>query len=175
MHAMSGSGETVEPKRSRRGLLIALAVLALIAGVAGSWAYNRGVTSRQNNDTVLLHAAADPSTYVSPGDYYRVTVPVRNDSPFAVTIVGLYLPSAPKILWDGAWTQIPSGGTALLKVDAPSGCPAIPHTLKHTGFVPVLMRVVTVNGNSHPSLRTFVGGMLQYSADYCATPTKKKV
>ncbi len=166
--------EESAPKRRRRGALILLTVLALFAGVASSWVYNSGLPSRQRNDAAIVRAAVDPSTYAVPGDYYRVTVPIRNDSPFAVTVVGLYLPSAPRILWDGAWTVIRSGGTAALHVSAPFNCPAVQHKLKHTSAVPVLLRVRTVNGRSHPSLRTTVSGVLQYAADYCAAAPKKK-
>jgi len=168
---------TAQPaKRRRRRGLIALSVVALVAGAAGSWAFNRGAPTRQDRGTAVIRAAIDPSTYVTPGDYGNMTVPIRNDSPYAVTVIGLYLPSAPKILWDGAWTVIQPGQSANLKVNAPFACPAIPHTLKHTGTVPVLLRVVTANGESHASLRMSISGVIQYAADYCPapTPTKKK-
>lgn len=161
-------------KRRRRASLIALAVLALVGGAAGSWAYNRGVQARQDDDTAIIRAAMDPSTYVAPGDYNSMTVPIRNDGPYAVTIVGVYLPSAPRIQWNSAWTVIQPGATVMLHVKAPSACAAIPHTLKHPGAVPVLLRVLTKNGDSHASLRTSVSGVLQYAADYCATPTPTK-
>lgn len=163
-----------QAKRRRRGGLIVLAVLALIAGVAGSWEYNRGAPTRQDRDAAIIRAAIDPSTYVTPGDYNNVTVPIRNDSPYAVTVVGLYLPTAPKILWDGAWKVVQPGETVNLRVEAPYGCPAIPHTLKHTAAVPVLLRVQTIDGGTHASLRTTISGMIQYAADYCATPTPTK-
>lgn len=163
-------------KRRRRTGLILLSVIAVIAGVAGSWAFNRGAPTREDRGTAIIRAAVDPSTYVTPGDYSNVTVPIRNDSPYAVTVIGLYLPTAPKLLWDGAWTVIQPGSTANLRVQAPFACSAIPHTLKHTSAVPVLLRVTTVNGASHASLRTSVSGVIQYAADYCPapTPTKKK-
>lgn len=162
-------------QRRRRGL-IALSVVALVAGAAGSWAFNRGAPTRQDRDTAIIRAAIDPSTYVTPGDYSNMTVPIRNDSPYAVTVIGLYLPSAPKILWNGAWTVIQPGQSTDLVVNAPFACPAIPHTLKRSGTVPVLLRVVTANGDSHTSLRTSISGVIQYAADYCPapTPTKKK-
>lgn len=178
----SGSNEMTDDaaaqpaKRRRRLGLIALSVVALIAGAAGAWAFNRGAPTRQDRGTAIIRAAIDPSTYVTPGDYSNVTVPIRNDSPYPVTVIGLYLPSAPKILWDGAWTVIQPGESADLKVNAPFACPAIPHTLKHPGTVPVLLRVLTANGDSHASLRTSISGVIQYAADYCPapTPTKKK-
>ena len=161
--------------RRRRGLIV-LSVLGIIAGVAGSWTYNRGAPTRQDRSAAIIRAAIDPSVYVAPGNYNDVTVPIRNDSPYAVTVTGLYLPTAPKILWDGTWTVIQPGQTANLRVDAPFGCPAIPHTLKHAAAVPVLLRVQTIDGGSHPSLRTSISGMIQYAADYCAAPepVKKK-
>lgn len=167
-------------KRRRRAGLIALSVIAIIAGVLGSWAYNRGVQTRQDRDTAIIRAGMNPSTYVTPGDYDNMTVPIRNDSPYAVTVIGLYVVSAPKLSWNSAWTVIQPGATANLHVMAPYGCSAIPHTLKHIGAVPVLLRVLTANGNSHASLRTSISGVIQYAADYCAkatptpTPTKQK-
>ncbi len=158
-------------KRRRRAGLIALSVVAIVAGVLGSWAYNRGVQTRQDKDTAIIRAAMDPSTYVSPGDYDNMTVPIRNDGPYAITVIGLYVVSAPKLSWDSAWTVIQPGATANLRVMAPYGCSAIPHTLKHIGAVPVLLRVVTANGNTHASLRTSISGVIQYAADYCAKPT----
>jgi hypothetical protein len=160
-------------QRRRRGLIV-LAVLAIIAGVAGSWTYNRGAPTRQDRSAAIIRAAIDPSTYVTPGNYNDVTVPIRNDGPYAVTVTGLYLPTAPKIFWDGTWTVIQPGQTANLRVDAPFACPAIPHTLKHTAAVPVLLRVQTIDGGSHASLRTSISGMIQYAADYCITPTPTK-
>jgi hypothetical protein len=168
------AGTAPSVKRRRRGGLIVLAVLALVAGVVGSWAYNRDLSARQTNDTAAVRAATDPSTYVTPGDYSEVTVPIRNDGPLAITVIGLYLPTAPRLLWDGAWTVIQPGATAELRVQAPFGCSAIPHTLKHAAAVPVLLRVQTANGNSHASLRTTVNGMIQYAADYCPAPTLTK-
>lgn len=161
-------------KRRRRVGLIVLSVVAVIAGALGSWAFNRGAPTRQDRDAAIIRAAIDPSTYVTPGDYNDVTVPIRNDSPYAVTVIGLYLPTAPKLLWDGAWTVIQPGDTANLRVQAPFACSAIPHTLTHKSAVPVLLRVLTVNGDSHASLRTLVSGVIQYAADYCPAPEKKK-
>jgi hypothetical protein len=174
------NGEQAEqptrPRMSRRRRLglIALSTLALIGGVAGSWAYNDGLPTRQNQDTATIRAAMDPSAYVTSGDYNDMTVPIRNDSPYAVIVVGLDLPTAPRILWNSAWAIIQPGTTAYLEVTAPYGCPALPHTLKHAGAVPVLLRVLTTNGDSHASLRTSVSGVLQYAADYCAVPTPPK-
>jgi hypothetical protein len=158
-------------KRRRRAGLIALSVVAILAGVLGSWAYNHGAPTRQDRDTAIIRAGMDPSTYVSPGDYDNMTVPIRNDSPYAVTVIGLYVVSAPKLSWNSAWTVIQPGATANLHLMAPYGCSAIPHTLKHIGAVPVLLRVLTANGNSHASLRTSISGVIQYAADYCAKPT----
>lgn len=168
------TGAPGAPRRSRRGLIV-LGVLALIAGAASSWAYNAGLPMRQDRDNAVIRASTNPSTYVTPGDYNNVTVPIRNDSPYAVTIVGLSLPSAPRILWNGAWTVVQPGETVSLEVNAPFGCAAIPHTIKHPADVLVLLRVQTVDGATHYSVRTFIGGALQYAADYCGIslpPTK---
>lgn len=163
-----------QAKGRRRRNLIVLCVLAVIAAAVGSWVFNRGAPTRQDRGTAIIRAAVDPSTYVTPGDYSNVTVPIRNDSPYAVTVIGLYLPTAPKLLWDGAWTVIQPGQTADLRVNAPFACPALPHTLTHKGAVPVLLHVLTVDGGSHASLRTSISGVIQYAADYCPAPTPTK-
>jgi hypothetical protein len=175
---MSDEMTTTQPTQPRprahrrRAVLIAVALLTALGAAAASWAYNSGLPKRHEQDTAILRAAPDPSTYITAGDYSRMTVPIRNDGPDPVTVVGLYLPTAPQILWDGSWTVIQPGATANLRVEAPYSCPATPHALTHTGSVPVLLRVFTVNGNSHASLRTSVSGVLQYAADYCASQKK---
>ncbi|HEV2344104.1 MAG TPA: hypothetical protein VGS97_08430 [Actinocrinis sp.] len=161
------AGATESTHRGRRGLIV-LGVLALIVGAASSWAYNAGLPTRQDRDDAVIRASTNPSTYVTPGDYNNLTVPIRNDSPYAVTIVGLSLPTAPRIEWNGAWTVVQPGETVSLEVNAPFGCAAIPHTIMHPAAVLVLLRVQTVDGATHYSMRTFIGGALQYAADYCA-------
>jgi hypothetical protein len=162
---------TTDRSRWRRYVVIALAVLAAAGGVAGSWAYNSGYRTRAANDSAVIRSAADPSTYVTPGDRTRMTVPIRNDSPYAITVVSLLLPEAPRIVWNYAPTVIQPGTTAYLQVIAPGKCAAVPHPLKHTGPVDVTLRVVTVDGRPHGSLRMAVSGVIEYAADYCAVPT----
>jgi hypothetical protein len=155
--------------RRRRYGLIGLAVLAAVAGVVGSWVYNSGYKSREANNSAVIRSAADPSTYVAPGDFTELTVPIRNDSPDAITVVGLTVPNAPRILWDGKSTVIQPGSTAYLQVKAPSACAATPHPLPpRSSAVSVTLRVVTANGKPHGGLRTSVYGVIQYAADYCA-------
>lgn len=162
------SGQTVGLTRGRRYGLIGLAVLGVAAGVAGSWVYNSGYKTRAANNSAVIRSAADPSTYVTGGDYTELTVPIRNDSPDAVTVVGLTLPDAPRILWDGKQTVIAAGSTAYLHVKTPSNCAAVPHPVAKPSSVNVTLRVVTENGKPHGGLRAAVSGVIQYAADYCA-------
>ncbi len=164
----AGTGQAVRLTRGRRYGLIGLAVLGVAVGVAGSWVYNSGYKTRAANSSAVIRSAADPSTYVTAGDYTELTVPIRNDSPDAITVVGLTLPDAPRILWDGKQTVIAAGSTAYLRVKAPSNCAAVPHPLAKTTAVNVTLRVVTENGKPHGGLRAAVSGVIQYAADYCA-------
>jgi len=151
--------------------MLALAVLAAIGGVAASWSYNSGYKTRAANDSAVIRSGADLSTYVTPGQYTEVTVPIRNDSPEAITITGLRLPTAPSITWSGEPVVVQPGTTVYLHAATPSNCPAIPHALKHAGPVSVIVRAVTSNGRTHGTLRAAVSGVIQYAADTCAVPT----
>jgi len=166
----AGAGQAVSLARGRRYGLFGLAVLGLAVGVAGSWIYNSGYKTRAANSSAVIRSAADPSTYVTAGDYTELTVPIRNDSPDAITVVGLTLPDAPRILWDGKQTVIAAGSTAYLRVKTPSNCAAVPHPLESASSVNVTLRVLTENGKPHGSLRAAVSGVIQYAADYCALP-----
>jgi hypothetical protein len=168
----SATGQAVNlTTRGRRYGLIGLAVLGLVVGVAGSWIYNSGYKTRAANNSAVIRSAADPSTYVTPGNFTELTVPIRNDSPDAVTVVGLTLPDASRILWDGKQTVIPAGSTAYLHVKTPSSCAAIPHPLTSASSVSVTLRVTTANGKPHGGLRAAVSGVIEYAADYCASPS----
>jgi hypothetical protein len=156
----------------RRYVLIGLALIGVIAGAAGSWIYNDGYKTRAANNSAVIRSAADPSTYVKPGDYTQLTVPIRNDSPYAITVVNLVVPSAPRIRWSGKATVVQPGATENFTVTAPSDCAAMPHTLKSSTPVTVILSAVTANGKLHNSLRAGVSGVLQYAADYCYVAPK---
>jgi hypothetical protein len=170
------AGETPEQatgasaKRRRTGL-IALTAAALLAGAAGSWVYNHGYKTRSADNSAVVRAAADSSTYVTAGDYTKLNVPIRNDSPYPFTVVGLTLPTAPRIVWDGARTVVQPGATAHLRVTTPSDCAATPHPLKQRISVRLVLRVVTASGKSHGGLKVSTVGVIQYAADYCAVAT----
>jgi hypothetical protein len=158
-------------KLLRHKVMLALAVPAAAVGVAGSWHYNAGYQGRASNNSAVIRSGADLSTYVTPGSYDEVRVPIRNDSPEAVTITGLRFPDAPRIAWNGTPVLVQPGATVYLNVTTPSNCPASPHALKDKDPVDVAVRAVTMNGKTHGSLRTAVSGVIQYAADYCASPT----
>jgi hypothetical protein len=169
----AATDETVAPAavgRRRRNGLIGLAVLGVVAGVAGSWVYNSGYKTRAANNSAVIRSAADPSTYVNAGDFTMLTVPIRNDSPDAITVIGLSLPDVPRIRWDGRQTVIQPGMTAYLRVKTPNDCWATPHPIADAKPVNVWLRVLTVNGKVHAPLKAAVSGVIQYAADHC-TPT----
>ena len=173
--AGAGAGEAAARaavgKRRRNGL-IGLAVLGVVAGVVGSWEYNSGYKTRAANDSAVIRSGADPSTYVNAGDFTVLTVPIRNDSPDALKVIGLSVPNAPQIVWDGRQTVMQVGSTVYLRVKVPRSCAAIPHPIADASPVIVSLRVLTVNGKMHGSLKAGVSGVIQYAADYCpATPS----
>jgi hypothetical protein len=170
-------GETavVEPPERLRRIfrgprtLIALAAAAALAGSVGAWKYDAGLRNEpKDNNVAMIGSGADLSSYVSQGVYTEMTVPIRNDSPDAITIVGLKVLAAPRLAWEGPAVRVQPGSTVFLRVKAPDDCPAVPHRLKSRGAVTVLVRVETVNGRVHDSLRAGDYGVIQYAYDYCA-------
>lgn len=157
--------------RRRRIAVGVLMGLAAIAGAVGSWVYNHGYKVRAANNSAVIRSGADLSTLVSPGDYTAVTVPIRNDSPYQVTVIGLTVPNAPKLQWDDLQTVIPPNSTANLRLYTRGECQAVPHALKQSGPVTVVVRVLTINGNMHGSLQELINGAIQYADDRCAIPS----
>ena len=157
--------------RRRRVGVAVLVAIAAISGAVGSWVYNHGYKVRAANNSAVIRSGADLSTYVSPGDYTAVTVPIRNDSPFDVTVIGLTVPNAPKLQWDNLRTVIPPNSTANLRLFTRGECEAAPHALKQRGPVTVVVRVLTINGKMHGSLQELINGAIQYADDRCAIPS----
>lgn len=168
----SGAAATASPvdRRRRTGVVVLLA-LAAIGGAVGSWVYNHGYKVRAANNSAVIRSGANLSTYVSPGDYTAVTVPIRNDSPYQVTVIGLTVPNAPKLQWDDLQTVIPPNSTANLRLFTRGECEASPHPLKVGGPVTVVVRVLTINGKMHGSLQELISGAIQYADDRCAIPS----
>jgi hypothetical protein len=155
----------------RHKVLVALAVLAAIIGAASSWKNNGGFRTRAANDSAVIRSGADLSSYVAPGIYTELTVPIRNDSPYAITIIGLSVPNAPRLAWHGSPVRVQPNATVYLRITTPSACAAVPHALKSSGPVTVAVRALTVDGKMHGSLRATENGVIQYAYDYCAVPT----
>lgn len=158
------------PHVSRSVLILSLA--ALVLGALGSWAYNHKYGPAPAGSGTVVRAAADRSTYVAPGDFTAMTVPIRNDSKFPITVLSLVVTDAPRIKWDGKHTVVQPGATANLQVNAPSQCAALPHPLRRefASSVTVTLKIANPNGKSHGLLRTFVSGVLQYAVDVCSLP-----
>lgn len=161
---------SVVHRRRRVGVAV-LVALAAIAGAVGSWVYNHGYKVRAANNSAVIRSGADLSTYVSPGDYTAVTVPIRNDSPYQVTVIGLTVPNAPKLFWDHQQVVVPPNTTTNLRMYTRGECEAVPHALKQRGPVTVVVRVLTINGKMHGSLQELVNGAIQYADDRCAIPS----
>ncbi|MGH3414929.1 MAG: hypothetical protein ACRDSS_00540 [Actinocrinis sp.] len=166
--AADGAGRN----RFSRGVLI-LAVLALVAGALGSVAYNHRHGAAPAGSATIVRSAADRSTYVTPGDFTAMTVPVRNDSTLPITVISLAVSDAPRIKWDGVHTVVQPGATADLRVNAPSQCAAMPHPLRRefATSVTVILKIANAGGTSHGSLRALISGVLQYAVDLCSLPS----
>ncbi|HXR71710.1 hypothetical protein [Actinocrinis sp.] len=170
---VAGSADSaVSPVHRRRRVGVAVLVaVAAIAGAVGSWVYNHGYKVRAANNSAVIRSGADLSTYVSPGDYTAVTVPIRNDSPYQVTVIGLTVPNAPKLIWDHQQVVIPPNATTNLRMYTRGECEAAPHALKQRDPVTVVVRVLTINGKMHGSLQELINGAIQYADDRCAIPS----
>ena len=165
----TGSVSSVN-RRRRIGIAVLMAVAA-IAGAVGSWVYNHGYKVRAANNSAIIRSGAQLSTYVSPGDYTAVTVPIRNDSPYQVTVIGLTVPNAPKLVWDHQQVVIPPNATTNLRLYTRGECAASPHPITHRQPVTVVVRVLTINGKMHGSLQELISGAIQYADDLCAIPS----
>lgn len=165
----TGSVSSVN-RRRRIGIAVLMAVAA-IAGAVGSWVYNHGYKVRAANNSAIIRSGAELSTYVSPGDYTAVTVPIRNDSPYQVTVIGLTVPNAPKLVWDHQQVVIPPNATTNLRLYTRGECAASPHPVTHRQPVTVVVRVLTINGKMHGSLQELISGAIQYADDLCAIPS----
>ena len=166
----AASADSATGRRRRLGVGLLVAVAA-IAGAAGSWMYNHGYKVRAANDSAVIRSGADLSTYVEPGDYTAVTVPIRNDSPYPVTVIGLTVPNAPKLLWDHKQVVVAPNTTADLRLFTRAECEAAPHALKQSGPVTVVVRVLTIDGKMHGTLQELISGAIQYADDRCAIPS----
>ncbi|MBS2963053.1 hypothetical protein KGA66_08360 [Actinocrinis puniceicyclus] len=169
-HNADTSGRMRVARRRRTGASLLVAV-ATISGAVGSWVYNHGYKVRAANNSAVIRSGADLSTYLTAGDYTAVTVPIRNDSPYEVTVIGLTVPNAPRLEWDSVHTVIAPNSTADLRVYTRGACEAAPHTLKSHKPVTVVVRVLTINGKMHGSLQELVKGAIQYADDRCAIPS----
>jgi hypothetical protein len=147
--------------------IAALAVVAIILGVVIGIAWNNGRTNRDTAKDLLINNAADPSTYVFHGDTpVGFTVPLRNDSPFTVTLTYLHVPGMPKASWSGTATKIQPGATAAVAVTAPPGC--VVKTGQPLPFhtVVVWLIVRSANGDS-TKLTLSVPGIAQSVQQQC--------
>lgn len=169
--ASPGHDESSDVPRRRRVGVSLLVALAAIAGAGGSWIYNHGYKVRAANNSAVIRSGAYLSTYASPGDYTAVTVPIRNDSPYQVTVIGLTVPNAPKLVWDRQQAVIPPNTTADLRLFTRGKCEAVPHPIKGHKPVTVVVRVLTINGKMHGSLQELINGAIQYADDRCAIPS----
>ena len=154
-------------RRRRRVVLLAVVVAAVIAGAMGSWAYNIGFVSRAADNSAIIRTGADPTTFLHPlSDRHSVVLPVANNSPDAVTVIGLTLPADINIAWDGAEVTIPAGQTADVVMVTPDYCPVTVLPQLQPAQAQVTLRVNTVNGKPH-GVSLDYSGVLAYAVAEC--------
>jgi hypothetical protein len=154
-------------RRRKRFVLVAVALAGVIVGVVGSWAYNIGFMSRAADNSAIIRTGADPTTFLNPPlDRHSVVLPIANNSPDAVTVVGLIMLAEPSIKWNGDEVTIPAGQTANVVMVTPSACPVtvLPQLLP--ADAQVYLRVTTVNGKLHGITLTY-SGVVAYALAEC--------
>ncbi|HEY3870147.1 MAG TPA: hypothetical protein VGM10_17415 [Actinocrinis sp.] len=151
----------------RRFVLVAVAVVAVVAGVIGSWAYNIGFASRAADNSAIMRSGADPSTFLNPtSDRHSVVLPVANNSPDAVTVVGAYIQADQSIKWNGDEISIPAGQTANVVMVTPDSCPVTVLPQLQPAQAEVYLRVTTVNGKPHGITLAYTG-VVAYAVAEC--------
>ncbi len=152
--------------RKRTGLVTLIVVVAA-GGAVGGWRYNATAPLRAATDSAVIRGGADPSVVVpqtpeTPG-YATVTMPFRNDSPYAVTLTSLILPFASQLTWEAQPLTLQPGQTGYPLIEVPTAClagfPAAgsgpdrtpPPTRPASDSVlpAVYMKVTTVDGKEH--------------------------
>jgi hypothetical protein len=156
-------------RRRRAGIAVLVLAAALVAG-AKSWSWNSGLPDRVASNSAIIRVGADTSAYVSAADSSGYSVPVRNDSPYPITVVSLKVPAAGNIVWDGRHTVIQAGQTEYLTVLRPRGCSTSVPPQAAPSPAYVTMRVTTRDGKPHGNLRVGIGGALAYAVKECGTP-----
>jgi hypothetical protein len=144
-----------------------VAVAACALGIWHGATYGALRPHRPAVDQAVIRTGTDPSTYASTSaNPNAVTVPVRNDSPFAVTVIKLWLNDAPKLGWDRRNAVIQPGQTVDMVLRGPADCVVTGTGDANAKPVDVSLRVVTVDGKPH-RIDLFLLGAVQEDAVDC--------
>lgn len=160
--------------RRRRAGIAALIIVAAAAAGIESWSVNVRTQDRAAANSAIVRPGADDSTRLTANGVSGFSIPVRNDSPYPITVIGLSLPAAGNLHWDGRHLVIPAGQTAYLAVRGANGCAVAlpPQVDPSPGPSPadVILRVDTIDGKPHGGLRLGINGALAYAVKECGIP-----
>ena len=152
---------------SKQTWLVALIVVVAGAGAVGGWRYNATAPLRAADDSAVVRTGADASVVVpsqtpAPG-YATVTMPFRNDSPYAITLTSLTMPFATALTWDAQPLTLQPGQTGYPLVEVPTSClagfpadgsgpartPPPTRPASDSVLPAVYLKVTTVDGKEH--------------------------
>lgn len=154
-------------RRRVQGVAV-LAALGVAAGIAGSWVYNSGYRARAADNQAIIVTGADLPQFVDrAASTHKITMPIANDSPYAVTVYEVEFSNAPDFTWDGDEAVIQPGQTNYLTVTTPASCPvAIPPGRMPTDVAQAVVHLRTISGGPH-GIRLGFSGVLGYAVKQC--------
>ena len=154
-------------RRRRQGAAV-LAAIGVGAGIAGSCVYNSGYRTRAADNQAIIVTGADLPQFVDhAASTHKITMPIGNDSPYAVTVYEVKIDNAPDFTWDGDNAVIQPGQTNYLTVTTPASCPvALPAGRMPSDVAAAQVRVHTISGGPH-RINLGFSGVLAYAVKQC--------
>ena len=163
----AGKTGSLSQRRRVQGVAV-LVALGVAAGIAGSWVYNSGYRTRAADNQAIIVTGADLPQFVDrAASTHKITMPIANDSPYAVTVYKVEFSNAPDFAWDGDNAVIQPGQTNYLTVTTPASCPvAIPPGRMPTNVAEAVVHLRTISGGPH-GIRLGFSGVLGYAVKQC--------
>jgi len=160
----------ISRRRRRQGVAV-LAAIGVGAGIAGSWVYNSGYRARAADNQAIIVTGADLPQFVDhAASSHKITMPIGNDSPYAVTVYEVKIDNAPDFTWDGDNAVIQPGQTNYLTLTTPANCPvAVPPGRMPSVVAATEVRVRTISGGPH-KINLGFSGVLAYAVKQCGLP-----
>ncbi|HEU5332576.1 MAG TPA: hypothetical protein VFU73_07430 [Actinocrinis sp.] len=169
--SQAGTADPEARRLSRRRRLQGMAVLAVVGvgtGITGSWMYNSGYRARAADNQAIIVTGADLPQFVDhAASSHKITMPIANDSPYAVTVYEVKIDNAPDFTWDGDNAVIQPGQTNYLTVTTPASCPvALPAGRMPSDIAATEVRLHTISGGPH-KINLGFSGVLGYAVKQC--------